>query len=490
MERLNKRSPLGRGRPSPARQIKKAECKALASLGISNAEIAKRLQISAASVYNYLRPADKKPAPAAQRTALERRVKHNLASHLVARIMLLREEGRTVAEISDLTKIPRDKIYRILRAENAPTGLRFAKSKEAEILELHRAGVDPARIGDRTGFSIRSIYRLLAAQKRNQEPIADDDIGVGVTSDRASLATWESKLLRIICGLQPCGFHYDREIAVELNRRGILNQTVITGNHAGSDGSWSASTIRYFRRKHADTQPPPELVQQIIANHDTGSLLAIRRLHAAGYTTADDLVTRLNYQGLKTRTGHFWSADELAQVLQRAGWSELGAPPPPAFAPGSEPGAEGGKRAIPFVLREPSKPRTGTPDPRSLSRDALRLRLSRWLDERCQRVAEGKARAPDLYRDFCVWAESRGEAFPTSKSFCAHLAVITQTQLTRGSNALEMLPIIKKLQPLCFGSNTKIARKLNGRQYRTIEDRHWTSTDVEQVLEIGPRPRP
>jgi hypothetical protein len=51
--------------------------------------------------------------------------------------------------------------------------------------------------------------------------------------------------------------------------------------------------------------------------------------------------------------------------------------------------------------------------------------------------------------------------------------------------ALEMLPIIKKLQPLCFGSNTKIAGKLNGRQYRTIEGRHWTSTDVEQVLEIA-----
>jgi hypothetical protein len=424
--------------------------------------------------------------------------------------MLLREEGRTVAEISDLAKIPRDKIYRILRAENAPTGLRFAKSKEAEIRELHRAGVDPAEIGDRTGFSIRSIYRLLAAQNCNQEPI-EDDIGVGVTSDRASLATWESKLLRIIWALQACGFHYDGEIAVELNRRGILNQTVVTGNLAGSDGSWSAGTIRYFRRKHADTQPPPELVQQIIANHDTGSLLAIRRLHAAGYTTADDLVTRLNYQGLKTRTGHFWSADELAQVLQRAGWSELGAPTPRLSPPVLSQAPTVASAPPLVVLGEPSKPRIRTPDPHSLSRDALRLRLSRWLDERCQRVAEGKARAPDLYRDFCVWAESRGEAFPTSKSFCTHLAVITQTQLTLGSNkmrwfqklilrpqitdplsaqkqqrfALEMLPIIKRLQPFSFGSNAKIARKLNARQYRTIEGRHWTSTDVEQVLEIA-----
>jgi DNA-binding CsgD family transcriptional regulator len=505
MGRLNIPSPFRPGRPSPNRHIKLAEAKALDSAGISKAEIAKRLGISITTVYQYLRPTDHPPAAAKQSHSIHRRVKRSLATQEKMRVLALREEGHSAAQIARLMGISRDKVYRILREAGSPTGLTFAKSKQAEIRESHRGGANVGEISEKTGFSRRAIYRMLAGKANSEQPDQEDNNNTITVVDALSLAVWEGQMLQTIWELQAIGFYTHSAIAAELNQRGILNQRILSGQKAGIDGTWNASTVRYFLHKHGNDGPPPELLQKTLASFDAGILPAIRQLRDEGYTTPAELAPQLNKRGLKTLASRYWGVGTVEQLLQRTGLSDVPAIP-----------MQSNSSAAPTVS-EPSDTEQRTPDPsrmrglqpHSLSHTALNLRIARWVDERCLRSADGKTRADDLYRDFCTWAEACGEAFPSTITFNRFLGVIAQTRSGPDRNncrwfyglvlrpsdddplaarkqhrfAQEMLPLIKKLQPICFYSNAQVARKLNARKKYTLNGRHWTKTDVEQILE-------
>jgi hypothetical protein len=251
----------------------------------------------------------KPPAAPPLNTPL-RRYSSMRRDHVVA----LYHEGVEPREIAVRLKFRNIKtVYRILHEANKPVGRTRAKTKEAEIVEQHAAGRPISEISEKTGIHPRSVYRLLAKRRQQNE------------AGEANTASFADQTLAVIWNLQGAGYLGDGTLAKQLNERGMPYK---------NGTQWTRDRVKRLLAT-GKSQEPDDLEQRKFVGFTIGLLPVINELHAAHCTAPQQIARALNFRHLRAFDGCPWQAAMVTAFLDRINWQPPEAkalpmtPPPP-----------------------------------------------------------------------------------------------------------------------------------------------------------------